>query len=107
MIVKARVFQKDGNRFLIPGYWTSEDDDWKGQSYSAIVCESMMIGVVCGCDAHQEWLDIESSPDGHGTIAHVPYLVTGSGFANGGIDVMLISGPLFDEGMAAAELEDA
>jgi hypothetical protein len=49
---------------LVPGYWCDEDDDdWQGMSVTSILCEGMMLGVVCGLDSHQEWMDIEATPD--------------------------------------------
>jgi hypothetical protein len=100
MTIRARVFQKDGNRFLIPGYWCDEaDENWQGMSVASILCDGMMLGVVCGLDSHQEWLDVESDADGNAALTHIPYQMLGQQFAHGGIDVPLISGPLFDESM--------
>lgn len=101
MAVRARVFSKDGNRFLVPGYWCDEDDeDWQGMSISSILCDGMMLGVVCGLDSHQEWLDLEPKEDGTADLTYVPYEMIGRVFAHGGTKVMLISGPLFDAAMA-------
>jgi hypothetical protein len=108
MTARARVFAKDGNRFLIPGYWCDENDEnWDGMSISAILCDGMMLGVVCGFDSKQEWLDIEVDADGRGDIPHVECNLVGSQFTHGGIAVLAISGPLFDEGMAKPPDPDA
>ncbi len=100
--VHARVFvSKEGNRFLIPGYWYADDDPDVGLgSASACIIDGMMIGVVCGFES-EEWIDIASGPDGIGEIAHIRYQMTGQQFMHGAIDVLLIGGPLFDEEMAA------
>lgn len=101
MKIKARVFHKDGNRFLVPGYWCDEgDDDWQGMSISSILCDGMMLGVVCGLDNRQDWLEIETKDDGTADLINIPYRMVGSQFAHGAIDILLISGPLFDEAMA-------
>lgn len=95
---RARVFKKDGNEFLIPGYWYPEDDDnWDGMSHTAILSNGMMMSVVCGFDGKEEWRDFETDESGHASIAHIPYRLISRGFAHGAIDVLLISGPLFDE----------
>lgn len=104
MTVRARVFSKDGNRFLVPGFWCNEDDeDWRGMSVSSILCEGMMLGVVCGLDSHQEWMDLETREDGTAELTWVPYEMIGRVFAHGGTRVMLIGGPLFDEAVAKIE----
>lgn len=105
-LVRARVFvTKDGNRFLIPGYWYSDDDPDLGLgSASACLLDGMMIGVVCGFKS-EEWLEIHSGPDGVGEIAHIPYRMTGRQFAHGAVDVLLIGGPLFDEEMTVRTIE--
>jgi hypothetical protein len=101
-MIRARVFSKNGNRFLIPGYWCDEDDDnWPGMSITSILCDGMMLGVVCGLDSHQEWLDVEAQPDGTADLVHVPYDMVGAQFAHGGTRILLISGPLFDAALAA------
>lgn len=106
MICHARVFvTKEGNRFLIPGYWYVDDDPDVGLgSPSAVLIDGMMMGVVCGFKS-EEWVDIESGSDGVGEIAHIPYRMTGRQFAHGAIDVLLIGGPLFDEEMSARTVE--
>lgn len=101
MTIRARVFSKDGNRFLIPGYWCDEgNEDWDGMSISSILCEGMMLGVVAGFDSHQEWMEFEPKPDGTGHIAHFPMDLVGRHLAHGGIKVLVIGGPLFDEAMS-------
>lgn len=97
MKVRARVYEKDGNRFLIPGHWYSDDDDAIGMgSASAVMCESMMFSVVCGMKA-DEWLEMEGDNSGLGQLEHYLTDMIGSQFAHGGVTVMLIGGPLFDE----------
>jgi hypothetical protein len=98
MTIRARVFQKDGNRFLVPGYWCDENDDnWQGMSITSILCDGMLFGIVCGFDSHQEWLDIDAAADGKADLVHVPTEMIGG--PRGAIEVLLISGPLFDEAM--------
>lgn len=101
MKFRARVFKKDGNRFLIPGYWYPEDDaGWDGMSPSAILCDGMMMSVVCGFDGKEEWMDFDADDNGRADLVNIPYHLTGRQFANGAVSVLLIGGPLFDEEMA-------
>lgn len=97
---QARVFQKDGNKFLVPGYWcpvdVEEQEKWEekgGWSYSTILCEAMMFGVINGCDSHQE-CEYDVPDDGTISITHVKYKL-------GMLDVLLIDGPLFAEAVSA------
>jgi hypothetical protein len=101
-MLHARVFSKDGNRFLIPGYWCDEEDEnWEGMSIASIICDGMMLDVVCGFDSHQDdWLDIEANADGTADLVHIPYDLIGRQFAHGGIRILLIAGPLFDAAKA-------
>jgi hypothetical protein len=99
---RARVFEnKDGNRYLVKGFWYSDDAPEAGMG-SMLTCmtESMLFSVVIGAKP-TGWLDVEADEAGHGTIEHFPYRLTGRQFANGSVDVMLIGGPLFDQEMAA------
>ena len=108
MKFRARVFKKDANHFLIPGYWYPEDDDnWDGMSHSAILCDGMMMSVLCGFDGKEEWKDFEATDDGHADLVNIPYRLVSPRFAHGAIDVLLISGPLFDEAMANEYREEA
>ncbi len=96
MTIRARVFAKDGNRFLVPGYWCDEDDEnWPGMSITSIICDGMLLGMVNGFDSHQEWLDVEVNADGVGSLTNVPCKMVGKNLT---FDVLLISGPLFNEG---------
>lgn len=97
----ARVFKKDGNHFLIPGYWYPEDDEnWEGMSHSSILCEGMMLSVVCSFDGKEEWMDFEANDAGVADLHYVPFNLCSSGFVNGGIKVLLFAGPLFEEAVA-------
>jgi hypothetical protein len=101
MKFRARVFKKDGNHFLIPGYWHPEDDaGWDGMSPLSILCDGMMMSVVCGFDGKEEWRDFEATDDGRADLVNIPYRLVGRQFAHGAIDVLLIGGPLFDEALA-------
>jgi hypothetical protein len=111
MKIRARVYTKDGNRFLIPGHWYCDDDPEIGMgSASAVICDSMMWSVVCGLEAI-DWLDLDAGNDGLGTIEHYQMEMRGPQFAQGAVPVMLIGGPLFDENHQEAirkgELPDA
>ncbi len=102
MKVRARVYTKDGNRFIVPGHWYSNDDPDIGLgSMSAVLCESMIWGVVCDLDA-KEWIDLEAGEDGQGTIEHYLLDMVSPKFAHGGVKVLLIGGPMFDEEHAEA-----
>jgi hypothetical protein len=102
--IRARVFSKDGNRFLVPGYWTDEtDENWQGMSMEAVLIGGMILSVVGKMDSTLEWLDIEPNDAGKADVLHVPYQLVGSVFAHGSIDILLISGPLFDQVAAGKE----
>lgn len=102
MKVRARVYTKDGNRFLIPGHWYCDDDPDVGMgSAASVICDSMMWGIVCGLKA-DDWIDLEAGEDGKGTVEHYEYQMNGRQFAHGGVTVFLIGGPLFDDEHAEA-----
>lgn len=102
MQIRARVYAKDGNRFLIPGHWYCDDDPEIGLgSHSAVLCEGMMWSVVCGLK-DDEWIDLTAEEDGHGIIEHYLIQMTNPGFAHGGVNVLLIGGPMFDDEHAEA-----
>ena len=104
MTARARVFSKDGNRFLIPGYWCDEDDEnWDGMSVSQILCDGMMLGIACGFDSKQEWLDLTTDGDGSVGVRHLRYELVGPQFMHGAITVLLIGGPLFDAAVSAED----
>lgn len=103
----ARIFTRDGNRFLVPGLWYADGDPACGQG-SAAVCltESLLIGTMAGLKP-EGWLDVELDEAGHGEIPHVAFRLIGRQFAHGAIDLLLIGGPLFDAKLAeqqAAEM---
>src|SRR6185295_712163 len=95
----ARIFDKDGNRFIVRGFWYSDDDPEAGLG-SQLTCmtESMLFAVVMNAKAN-DWIEITADECGHGAIARVPYRIIGPQFAHGAVDIMLISGPLFDKEM--------
>lgn len=101
MIFRARIFENEkGDRFIVNGYWYSDDDPETGMgSHLTCLTESMLISVVINAKP-TGWAEIEADENGHGSIAHYPYRLTGRQFANGAVDVMLIGGPLFDKEMA-------
>jgi hypothetical protein len=102
MKVRARVYTKDGNRFLIPGHWYCDDDPDIGMgSASNVICDSMIWGIVCGMKA-DEWVDLDAGEDGHGTIEHYVYNMDGAQFAHGRVTVFLIGGPMFEDEHAEA-----
>lgn len=102
MKVRARVYVKDENRFLIPGHWYCEDDPDIGLgSATNVICDSFMWGAICGLKA-DDWIDLEAGEDGHGTIEHYVYNMDGRQFAHGRVTVLLIGGPLFDAAHAEA-----
>ncbi len=107
MKFRARVFKKDGNQFLIPGYWYTEDDEnWQGMSCSQVLCDGMMMSVVCGFDGGEEWKDFEADADGRADLHYVPYRMHSRGFRNGAIDILLFAGPLFEAAVAEPATTD-
>lgn len=92
---RCRVFEKDGNRFLVPGVWHPADE-----SSVDVLCNALMFSCVLGAD-EAEWIDVEVKDDGTADLEHIPTRVAGRQFAHGAMDVLLLSGPLFDEHKAA------
>jgi hypothetical protein len=97
---RAKVFRKDGNRFLVPGYWYEEDDP--DASPSSLSLSAMMFAVVCKLDVDKDWLELEAT-GGVADLPNAPYRIVGPQFEHGAVDVLLISGPLFDEVLAEAQ----
>lgn len=99
----ARIFTRDGNRFLVPGLWYADGDPACGQG-SAAVCltESLLIGTMAGLKP-EGWLDVKLDEAGNAPIVHLAYRVPGRQFAHGAIDLLLIGGPLFDAELARRE----
>jgi hypothetical protein len=98
MKMKVRVFERDGNRFIVPGFWTTDDDpNWPGMDHSTLSVESMLFSVVVGCVPKTEWLEVETDEKGHGFVPHIDLDLQGRQFANGAVRVWAISGPLFDQ----------
>lgn len=92
---RAKIFTKDGNRFLVPGYWYDTSDPAFASSSMAL--DAMMFGVVIGCKAVPGWLEVVTDADGRADIPNQPYNLVGPQFAHGAISVMLIGGPVFTE----------
>jgi hypothetical protein len=97
MQVRARVYEKDGNRFLITSHWYCDDNPAVGLgSYASVAMESMMFSVMCGFKA-EEWIEVTAGEDGKAGLEHYPFDLVGPQFEHGSVPVLLISGPLFDE----------
>jgi hypothetical protein len=97
MKVHALVFSKDDSRFLIPGFWYSDDDPELGLgSRSSVLCESMLMTIASDMKS-EEFIELEADENGQGGIAHKIVKLSGSRFRNGGFDVLVISGPLFED----------
>jgi hypothetical protein len=93
---RAKVFiSKDGDRFLVPGYWYDADD--AEFSSSSLTLNAMMFATVCDCKVAPGWLVVEADAEGRADLPNQPYRLAGRQFAHGAIDVMLIAGPCFDE----------
>jgi hypothetical protein len=93
---RAKVFiSKDGDRFLVPGYWYDASDP--AFPSSSLSLDAMMFGVVCGCKTAPGWLVVETDESGRAALPNQPYDLIGRQFEHGGIHVMLIAGPVFEE----------
>lgn len=93
---RAKIFiSKDGDRFLVPGYWYDAADPAFASSSMAI--DAMMFAVVIGCKAAPGWLEVSTDADGRADLPNQPYDLVGRQFAHGGVSVMLIGGPVFEE----------
>lgn len=98
---EAKVFEKDGNRFLIPGVWREANGEY---DHGGTIYNALMFSVVLGVKEEPDWLRIETDSDGRADFIHVPHFIADRGFAHGGMEVLLISGPLFDEANKAPEV---
>lgn len=93
---RAKVFiSKDEDRFLVPGYWYDTSD--KAFASSSMSLDAMMFAVLCDCKTAPGWLEVEADADGKAALPNQPYDLLGRQFAHGGIHVMLIGGPVFEE----------
>lgn len=97
-MVRVRVFERDGNRFLVSGFWYRDDDP----DYFEVMTEAMIFSVVAGCEDKIEWLELEEQSGEVVPVKNVHYRLVGRQFEHGAVDIMLISGPLFDEAVAEA-----
>jgi hypothetical protein len=103
MAMKAKVFEKDGNRFLMPGLWFDEDHIEEGaKTEFDILCDALMYSCVLGLKEEPGWLEIKIGENGEGDIPNRPVRLVGPQFAHGAVDVFVISGPLFDSPEAAS-----
>ena len=89
---KAKVFAKDGNRFLVPGVWFESGSD----EFADVLWDAMMMAVTMGAEQEPDLLTVETNDDGSTELAHTLAFVAGRGFAHGGVEVMVLSGPIFD-----------
>jgi hypothetical protein len=94
---KAKVFVKDGHRFLVPGVWFEDGTD----AFDAMM-SGMMMAVTLGADQEPDFLTVEARDDGTSELPHVPHFITGRDFAHGGVEVMVLSGPIFDSAKTTA-----
>jgi len=93
-MMKAKVFNKDGNRFLVPGIWYDTTDT--DAEPTEVAFNAMTFGVVLGAEVESDWLDI----DPHADFPNLPYRIVGPQLAHGAMDVVMIGGPLFDAATA-------
>jgi len=90
----ARVFEKDGNRFVIPAFCYSKNDELA--STFDIIWGANSWAYWTKSTHEKEWLEFDLR-DG---ITDIPFLtgsVEGSQFLHGDETVYFISGPLFDK----------
>ena len=93
---RAKIFEsKDGDRFLVPGYWYDVDD--VEASSTSIMFSALTLCAVCGCKTARGWLEVETDASGIAAIPNQPYNLVGRQFAHGAVPVMLIGGPCFEE----------
>jgi hypothetical protein len=96
--LRAAVFSKDGNRFLIPGMWSDETDNTRSES--DIIIDSMMYRVCLGLESGHDWIEVEVDENGRGDIPHTNVDLHSPAMAHGGCTVLCISGPIFEEARA-------
>lgn len=89
---RCKVFERDGNRFLIPGIWHRADDP---EGHTEALCNGLMFSAVLQA-SDDEWIDVEVDENGHADLEHVTGRFTGREFAHGSMDVLVLSGPMFD-----------
>jgi hypothetical protein len=93
---RAKIFEsKHGDRFLVPGYWYDTSDP--AFASSSLSLDAMMFAVMCDCKTARGWLEVETDATGRASLPNQPYDLIGRQFAHGGISVLLIGGPVFEE----------
>lgn len=88
----AVVFEKDGNRFLVSGFW------WpKEERPASWVIDAMMYAMALGIKHETELLVVDTDERGGLRIPCVHTTMSGPQLMHGSGTVYVISGPLFDE----------
>jgi hypothetical protein len=102
-MARAKVFVRDGNRFIVPRFWYCDDDE--DASPESIICEAMMFAIVTNAKTEPDWLEIPIDDAGRADLLHLPYRLVGQQFAHGACSILLIGGPLFDANVAQEDAE--
>lgn len=99
MSIKAMVFTKDGNKFLIPGFWTKEGDSDR----PSLIIDAMMFCITLGLEREKELLTVETDEKGSSDFPHIVIDLLSPHLAHGGVKVLAFAGPLFDEATKGRE----
>lgn len=92
-MLRARVFSKNGNRFLVPTLWyNTEDPD--ARSPADIIIESMWWAISIGVEVETEWAEYPPHPKGGFMAHHKHILLTSRKLLHGACMVLIIEGPL-------------
>jgi hypothetical protein len=92
--VSFPVFKdRSGNRFIFPGVY----EGTQGWSGTTLWSYCLQMQTALGVNQEKDNFEVTRDADGGLTFPHVPAEAGSSGFAHGGTQVWIISGPVFDE----------
>lgn len=90
-MIKARVFEKDGNRFITPMYAGNAESESPYWGQDGI--PPQLFAMMANLTDTGEWLEFEDGAE----IRNRPINLCSPGFAHGAISLICIGGPLLEE----------
>lgn len=110
MTLWAKVFRdRDGNRMIVPQYsWESPDILGSDritpyERESEVLIDAMTFSVVLNLTMEPDAIEMPRDADGHIEIPHIATQLMSRRLEHGGVNVYIISGPMFDN---ATEVRD-
>lgn len=92
MKVSAVVWEHCGNRFIMRGFWWTDED----RPYGWMI-DAMMFGISMGINREPTLVEFDLSEDGDIQVPFVRSTMSSDRLMHGRGTVYMISGPLFDE----------